>query len=88
MSISDIILVSRQALLATFLLAAAPLFLGMLVGVVISIFQSITQIQEQSLTFVPKIIVVGLSFLFFGGWMLRFSVKFIISFLANLDRFI
>lgn len=51
---------------------AVTLFLGLLV----SVFQAITQVQEMTLTFVPKLIGVGLVMTFMGGWMLNTLVKF------------
>ncbi|PUB91284.1 MAG: flagellar biosynthetic protein FliQ, partial [gamma proteobacterium symbiont of Ctena orbiculata] len=45
--------------------------LSMLAGLIISIFQVVTQIQEMSLTFVPKILVVALTLIVFGSWMMQ-----------------
>ncbi len=56
-------------MLITILVSAPMLLSGMVVGLVISIFQSVTQIQEITLTFVPKILVVLLSFILFLPWM-------------------
>ncbi|HBM74137.1 MAG TPA: flagellar biosynthetic protein FliQ [Clostridiaceae bacterium] len=59
------------------ILAAAPvLLISMAVGLIISIFQASTQIQEQTLTFVPKIIAVFASIIIFGPWMLHIFVGF------------
>lgn len=66
----------RQTLLLVLLLSAPMLILGLLVGVVISILQSVTQIQEMTLTFVPKIVVTVLAMIFFGPWMLRMLMAF------------
>jgi flagellar biosynthetic protein FliQ len=63
--------IGRQALIMVLLLSAPILILGLTVGVLISILQSVTQIQEMTLTFVPKIIVTVLAMIFFGPWMLR-----------------
>ena len=59
------------------LVSAPMLLLGMLVGVIMSIFQAATQIQEQTLAFVPKIIAVFVSIVVFGPWMLGMLVTFI-----------
>ncbi len=61
---------SRQALETMLLVSLPVLGLSMLVGLIISIFQSVTQIQEMTITFVPKVIVTFLALLLFGPWML------------------
>jgi flagellar biosynthetic protein FliQ len=61
---------SRQALETMLLVSLPVLGLSMLVGLLISIFQSVTQIQEMTITFVPKVVVTFLALLLFGSWML------------------
>jgi flagellar biosynthesis protein FliQ len=61
---------SRQALETMLLVSLPVLGLSMVVGLLISIFQSVTQIQEMTITFVPKIVVTFLALLLFGPWML------------------
>ena len=59
------------------LMVSAPMLgLGLTVGLIISIFQSVTQIQEMTLTFVPKIVVVMLALLFFAPWMMETMLDF------------
>ena len=61
---------ARQAL-ETMLLVSLPILLvSLIIGLVISIFQSVTQIQEMTLSFVPKIVLTFLALLVFGGWMI------------------
>ena len=50
--------------------------LGLAVGLLVSIFQAVTQIHEMTLTFVPKILIVLLALLFFAGWMLENLMNF------------
>jgi len=76
MSQEFVVNLAREALVLALLLAAPALGLGLLVGLVISIFQATTQIQEQTLTFVPKIVAVLLSLLLFGSWMLTTLMDF------------
>jgi flagellar biosynthetic protein FliQ len=71
-----VIHLAREALSLTLLLAAPALGFGMVVGLAISFLQATTQIQEQTLVFVPKIIAVLLSFILFGSWMLTTLVNF------------
>jgi flagellar biosynthetic protein FliQ len=59
-----------HALMAVLILSAPAVLVGMTVGFIISLFQAVTQIQEQTLTFVPKIIAVFLILLVTGGWMI------------------
>ena len=71
--------IGKQALWLVLILSAPMLLLGLLVGVVISILQSVTQIQEMTLTFVPKIIVTVAAMVFFGPWMLRVLVSYCVQ---------
>jgi flagellar biosynthetic protein FliQ len=73
----------------TVLVVSAPmLIIGLLVGVIISIFQATTQIQEQTLAFVPKIVAVMLSILFFGPWILQTLVDYTFNLFDNLYKYI
>lgn len=71
-----VISVGKDAILTTLLLGLPVLGLGLIVGVAISIFQAATQIHEQTLTFVPKILAVFVALLIFGPWMLRVILDF------------
>jgi len=76
-SIETLVLqVSRQALVLVILLSGIPIVLSMIVGVIVSVFQAATQIQEQTLTFVPKLIVVLGTIMVGGYWMIAQLVKF------------
>jgi flagellar biosynthetic protein FliQ len=63
--------IGREALMMTLLIAAPPLLAGLAVGLIISIFQAVTQIQEFTLTFIPKILAVFVATMIFLPWMLR-----------------
>ena len=76
----------KQALLLVLILAAPMLLLGLAVGVLISILQSVTQIQEMTLTFVPKIVVTVMAMIFFGPWMLRLLMSFTMQLYARLPE--
>jgi flagellar biosynthetic protein FliQ len=76
--------IGKQALVLTLLLAAPMLLLGLAVGVLISILQSVTQIQEMTLTFVPKLIATMLALIFFGPWMLRMLISFTVELYSKL----
>jgi flagellar biosynthetic protein FliQ len=66
----------RQAIEVTLLVAAPMLGLGLLVGILISLFQAVTQIQEMTLVFVPKIVAVMVALVVFSPWMIRTLVTF------------
>lgn len=67
---TTVIKIMQDAVTTIMMVAAPPLIIGMIVGVIVSIFQATTQINEQSLAFVPKIIAIFIALLVFGGWML------------------
>ncbi|MDR1420515.1 MAG: flagellar biosynthesis protein FliQ [Treponema sp.] len=69
MSIGEITALLRGGVLEVLFLAAPLLFTALVVGLVVAIFQATTQIQEQTLTFVPKIVAILLVLAFLGGWM-------------------
>lgn len=67
----------RDAIMTGFKVAGPILLVSILVGLVISIIQAATSINEQTMTFVPKLIVIGLIMIIFGGWMLQQMVDFV-----------
>ncbi|MDR1636402.1 MAG: flagellar biosynthesis protein FliQ [Treponema sp.] len=69
MSIGDITTLLRRGILEVLLLASPLLLSALLVGLVVAILQATTSIQEQTLTFVPKVIAILLVLAFLGGWM-------------------
>ncbi len=70
----------------TILIVSAPMLgLGLLVGLLVSIFQATTQIQEQTLAFIPKIVAVLLSIVLFGPWMLSHLIDFTIAIFNQLS---
>lgn len=71
------------------LLASAPMLIsGMVVGLLISIFQSVTQIQEITLTFVPKIVVVLVAFVIFLPWMSDTVLVFVRELYGSFDTLV
>jgi flagellar biosynthetic protein FliQ len=82
-----VIAVAREAIWTVLIVSAPMLIIGMIVGLVISIFQATTQIHEQTLAFVPKIVAVLASIVIFGPWMLHTLLYFFQKILANLNQF-
>lgn len=77
----------REAMMVAIKLAGPMLIVGMLVGLIISIFQAATQIHEQTLTFVPKLLIIALLLLLTGSWMIETMQDFVynlFSIIANL----
>lgn len=62
--------VAREALYTIIICSAPMLLISLVIGLIISIFQTVTSIQEQTLTFVPKIICVFIGMMIFGSWIL------------------
>lgn len=71
-----VITFAQEAIKTTILVSMPMLGLGLAVGLLISIFQAVTQIQEMTLTFVPKILVVLVALVFFASWMLEHLMHF------------
>ena len=71
-----VIQLGQEALMVVLLVSAPMLGLGLSVGLLVSVFQATTSIQEQTLAFIPKIIAVFVAILVFGPWMLRLMVEF------------
>ncbi len=76
MSADAILRILREAMLMVLLLSAGPMLAGMLVGLVVSVIQATTQIQEQTLSFVPKLIAIFLTLAILGPWMLLQAMRF------------
>ncbi len=79
---------AKQAIVLTIYLAMPMLGLGLAAGLIISIFQAVTSIQEMTLTFVPKIIAVFLGLLFFAPWMLHEITDFTQRVIENIPMYI
>lgn len=75
----EILQVFRSAMYVGFKIAAPLLIVSILIGLVIAIFQAATQIHEQTLTFVPKIVVLGILLLVLGSWMMTTFSEFFIQ---------
>ena len=80
--------IGRDALYMVMLISAPMLGLGLLVGVLVSIFQATTQIQEQTLVFIPKIIAIFVAIVVFGPWMLSLMVDYTREIFSNLPNMI
>ena len=83
MTIDSVMDITQQALFLIIKVSLPVLLVSLCVGLIVSIFQTVTSIQEQTLTFVPKIICVFLSLILFGNWMMTAMVEFMVSLWSN-----
>ena len=78
----------KDAIEITLYLSLPILGVGLIVGLVVSLFQAVTQIQEATLTFVPKIVATFLSLLFLLPWMLAKMMTYTEQLIGNIPRYI
>lgn len=89
MTINEAIAIGRDLFYTTLLLALPALLVSLVTGLVISILQTITSIQEQTLTFTPRLIGVGLAIIFTMAWSIQVAVYFtmrMLSFASEVTR--
>lgn len=84
----DIITIAKEAIYTIIITAAPLLLISLVVGLIISIFQTVTSIQEQTLTFVPKIVAVFLGIMLFGPWMMDVLSNFMLRLWSDFSVFL
>ncbi|WML52012.1 flagellar biosynthesis protein FliQ [Neobacillus sp. PS3-12] len=88
MSSEMIIRIAEQGIYTVLMVSGPLILLALVVGLIISIFQATTQIQEQTLAFVPKIVAVLVGLIIFGPWMLSHMLSYANEIFSNLTRFV
>lgn len=88
MSEDTVIYVIQLAIKTVIFASAPPLILGLVVGIVVSIIQTITSINEQTLAFIPKILAVFISLIIFGSFILNIIKELFITLYADFSKFI
>jgi flagellar biosynthesis protein FliQ len=88
MSPDFVINVAERGVYIILMISGPLMLLALVVGLIISIFQATTQIQEQTLAFVPKIIAVLIGLVFFGPWMLSRMLTYAYEIFNNLTKFV
>lgn len=78
----------KEAVWITLLVAGPMLFFGLLVGLIVSIFQAVTQVHEMTLTFIPKILAVMGALVFFAPWMMSVLLNFTERLFINIPMYI
>ena len=76
MDAEAVLRIAREGLLLVLIVSSVPVLAAMLTGLIVSLFQAATQLQEQTLTVVPKIIAVFLALMIAGPWMLAQLLRF------------
>lgn len=84
MSQSEVLELGRQAMWVGLQMAMPVLLTALVVGLLVSVFQAVTQIQEMTMQFIPKMVAVGVVMLIAGGWMLTQIVEFTVRVLTHL----
>ncbi len=79
--------IARDAIFNIIIVSAPLLLISLIVGLIISIFQTVTSIQEQTLTFVPKILAVFITLMLAGSWMMNTMIEFVNELWSNFSYF-
>lgn len=80
--------IGRQAIEVTLIISAPMLFAALAVGLIISIFQAATQLNESSLQFVPKLVVMFMVLLLAGPWMIQYLMDYIVHLFESIPQLI
>lgn len=88
MSPMTVIDIGRQALYITALISGPLLIVSLVVGLIVGIFQAVTQIHEMTLTFIPKIAVIGITLVFFLPWMTSIYLDYVIDLFNRIPELI
>ena len=84
----EVLDIASQAIYTIFVVSAPLLLVSLIIGLIISIFQTVTSIQEQTLTFVPKILAVFVGMMIFGSWILTQLTEYITDLWSNFGVFL
>lgn len=88
MTIDEIVAIANSALYIVIKTSTPVLLVSLIIGLLVSIFQTVTSIQEQTLTFVPKIIGVFVAIMFLGHWMLNEMTDFMVDLWSNFSLYV
>ncbi|MEG1457723.1 MAG: flagellar biosynthesis protein FliQ [Acetivibrio sp.] len=88
MTEGQIIDMARETLWLVIKCSAPMLGVSLIVGLIISIFQTVTSIQEQTLTFIPKLLTIFLMIILTGNWMMKSIADFMIVLVQNFSQYI
>lgn len=86
MAQGDLILIGKEAVMTGLMIAAPFLLVSLGIGIIISIFQAATQIHEQNIVFVPKILATALLLIFLGSWIISLLMNFTYNIFAFITK--
>ncbi len=88
MTVEAVTDITRQALFLIIKVSAPILLVSLCVGLAVSIFQTVTSIQEQTLTFVPKIVCIFVALVLFGNWMMNSIVEYMTVLWGSFSQYV
>ena len=88
MTVDEVVAIADQALFTVIKVAAPVLLISMAVGLIVSIFQTVSSIQEQTLTFVPKVLAIFMTIMMIGHWMLTEMVNLMINLWSDFSAYV
>ena len=88
MTIDDITAIAESAIFTIIKCAAPLLLVSLCVGLIVSIFQTVTSIQEQTLTFVPKILAIFLGLILMGHWIMNNMVEYMVNLWSDFGTYL
>ena len=88
MSSDTVVFLGREALFTVILVSSPILIASLVIGILISLFQATTHLQEQTLTFVPKIVGVLVVIVLFGSWMINVMLSYMSNLFINMNSFV
>lgn len=88
MTINDVTAIVSDALFIIIKCSAPLLLVSLVVGLIVSIFQTVTSIQEQTLTFVPKILAIFLALIIMGHWIMNSMVEYMVRLWSEFNTYI
>ena len=88
MTIDDVTSIASSALFLVIKVAAPVLLVSLVIGLIVSIFQTVTSIQEQTLTFVPKLLAIFISLMLIGGWIANSIGEYVVNLWSNFSMYI
>jgi flagellar biosynthesis protein FliQ len=82
----EVVAICKEAVITALMISAPFLIVSIVIGIVISVFQAATQIHEQTIAFVPKIIAISLVIILLGPWIINVMISFTVKLFANINQ--
>jgi len=88
MDVTTVVAIGKEAMKITMLLSMPLLIVSLVAGLIVSIFQAVTQIQEMTLTFIPKILATAIALIFLAPWMTKLMVNYVVQLYSSIPMMI